>query len=601
MKFMQLSGAHEKRSARIKRSALQRKAACSPDTVKRLADKEVLVLVKSEVDRIPATNSDLQALPRLSPAQERCLHSLQEQLKDKAVCLLQGLTGSGKTEVYLRLIQEQIEQGKDVLYMLPEIALTTQIIQRLQRYFGDRVIVYHSRFNQQERVEIWEKIHRDAESGGRVILGARSVLFMPFKHLGLVIVDEEHEHSFKQFDPAPRYHGRDSAIVLAGLFGAGVILGSATPCIESRYNADSGKYGFARIDERYGGVSMPAIELSLLNHKTAPDGNFTQSLLDEMGRALERDEQIILFQNRRGYAPVLICQDCGWAPECTRCDVSATYHKAADRLLCHYCGQRYNVPPSCPACGSHKLRLAGVGTERIEEELPVFFPDARIARLDYDSTRTKHAFTRIVNDFQDGEIDILVGTQMVSKGLDFDNVSVVGILNADLLLKYPEFRAMERAYQLITQVAGRAGRRKVQGRVLVQSRDPSQWLLQQAIRGAYEEVYARELAERKKFGYPPFVRLIVFTVKHRQLEMVDLASAKLVEALAEIFPAGSILGPEYPLVKRVKNLYQKNIMLKISPQLSLKKSKEVIRGIINSFGAKREFSSVRIVVDVDPQ
>ncbi len=601
MHFVQLSARYSDSPREVKRSILQKHANCSSSIVKQIADKGIFELYEQEVDRIPHTARDPSARLELSTAQQRCVEGIQDAFRQKEVCLLQGITGSGKTEIYISLIRERLQKGEQVLYLLPEIALTTQIITRLQRYFGDAVVVYHSRFNQNERVEIWHKVRHNNEGNGCVVLGARSALFMPFKNLGLVVVDEEHESSFKQFDPAPRYHARDAAIVLAAHFKAKTLLGSATPCVESLYNAEKGKYAHVLLQERYGGIALPKIIPALLNRQTAPSGYFTQLLLEEMGRALERKEQIILFQNRRGYAPVLVCQSCGWSPECTRCDVSATYHKSAERMVCHYCGNKYNLPPTCPACGSHKLKLAGFGTERIEEELPVFFPDAKIARLDYDTTRSKHAYTQILSQFQDREIDILIGTQMVTKGLDFDGVSTVGILNADLLLRYPDFRASERGFQLITQVAGRAGRRQKQGNVFVQTREPDSWLMLQIINGNYEAIYKHEIDERHKYGYPPFVRLLLLTFQHREQELTDYAAAEFARRLEGFLPRKCILGPEYPHVARIKNRYHKQLMLKLTPNMPLAATKKSLQDFASAFFAEKAFKGVRLVVNVDPQ
>ncbi len=601
MTYVRLSGRYDNEPVEVKRALLQKHSNSSPTVVKQIADKGIFELYDMEVGRLPKLEKDERAGLALSEAQETCAAEIKASFAEKDVVLLHGITGSGKTEIYIHLMQEELLKGGQVLYLLPEIALTTQIISRLQRYFGDAVVVYHSRFNQNERVEIWNKVRSNNEGKGCIILGARSALFMPFVKLSLVIVDEEHESSFKQFDPAPRYHARDTAIVLASIFKAKTLLGSATPAIESLYNAERKKYGLVKLDERFGGIALPEIKPALLNRQTAPSGYFTQMLLDEMGRALERKEQIILFQNRRGYAPVLVCESCGWSPECTRCDVSATYHKSADRLVCHYCGNKYNLPPTCPKCGSHKLKLAGFGTERIEEELPVFFPDAKIARLDYDTTRSKHAYVQIISEFQDREIDILIGTQMVTKGLDFDGVSTVGILNADLLLKYPDFRAAERGFQLITQVAGRAGRRKKRGIVMVQTREPESWLIMQVIANNFVAIYENELGERRKFGYPPFVRLIQLTFLHREAELVDFCAAEFSRRVEGLFPRKCILGPEYPHVARIKNRYQKQLMLKVTPDMPLAATKKALADFAGAFFAEKAFKSVRLIINVDPQ
>jgi primosomal protein N' (replication factor Y) len=601
MLFVQMSQRYGPEREEVKKSLLQKQSGCTPGVIQSLEKKGVFEVYQQEVGRLVKFDGDVNADIALSEIQKNAIDSLRQSLAEKPVVLLHGVTSSGKTEIYTRLIQETLEQGKQVLYILPEIALTTQMIQRLQGYFGDKVAVYHSRFGQNERVEIWNLVLKNDPSKARVLLGARSAVFLPFSNLGLVIVDEEHETSFKQYDPAPRYHARDAAIVLAAIHGAKTVLGSATPSFESMYNAIKGKYGYVSITERYGGMQLPDIKAVPLNSKTAPSGYFTETLLDAIKETLALKEQVILFQNRRGYAPVLVCQMCGWSPECTRCDVTATYHKAQDRLVCHYCGSRYNMPPSCPACGSHKLKLAGFGTERIEEELPVFFPDAKIARLDLDSTRSKFAYQNILSDFQDGDIDILIGTQMVTKGLDFGRVSLVGILNADLLLKFPEFRSTERGFQLMTQVAGRSGRRKKRGTVIIQTHDPSQWVIQQVIHGNYKEVFESEMADRRKFGYPPYSRLILLVFRHKQLELVDYCAARYHQELLNFFPERNLLGPEYPHVSRVNNRYNKHIIIKIDSSYKLTEIKERLTLLNHSFFATKEFRSVRLIINVDPQ
>lgn len=606
MTFVQLTGAYSGGTAELKSGVLRKHADCTGAVIKAISRKGIFEIEDRQTNRILPTKSDANAKLELSPAQQSADEAIEAAIAERKeagknpVVLLEGVTGSGKTEIYIKRIKAELDAGRQVLYLLPEIALTTQIILRLQRYFGEKTVVYHSRFNQNERVEVWQKVRTNNNGEGCVVLGARSAVFLPFSELGLVIVDEEHETSFKQFDPAPRYNGRDAAIILGGLFKAPVLLGSATPSLESLHNAEKGKYVRVSLSERYGGIALPEIIPALLNRQTAPSGYFTTALIEHMEGALQRKEQVILFQNRRGYAPVLVCESCGWSPECVRCDVTATYHKAAERLVCHYCGNKYNRPPVCPACGSNKLKLAGFGTERIEEELPVFFPDAKTARLDYDSTRSKHAYSRILSDFEDRNTDILIGTQMVTKGLDFDGVSTVGILNADLLLKYPDFRATERAFQLITQVAGRAGRREKRGKVFVQTREPDSLIMRRIIAGDYASVYRDEIAERLKFGYPPFTRLILLTVKHREAELTDFCSARLAEKLREILPESSVLGPEYPHVARIKNRYHKQIMVKIMPDMALAETKRRMVKMIGVFFAEKEFRSVRLSIDVDP-
>jgi len=600
MAFVQLSERYSAEAKDVQKTVLQKRADASSAQVTALQKKGIFEIYEKEVGRLIYGEGGGAGPIQLSSIQEGALTEIRNSLEEKSVTLLHGVTSSGKTEIYISLIKEQLELGKQVLYMLPEIALTTQMINRLKAHFGDLVAVYHSRFSQNERVELWNTIGDKNSTKAKVVLGARSALFLPFSELGLVIVDEEHETSFKQFDPAPRYNARDASIVLSGIHGAKTLLGSATPSFESYYNAKGGKYGYVQVTERFGGVALPKIEPVSLSGKESNTGYFTKELLDAIRDTLKNNEQIILFQNRRGYAPVLLCNTCGWSPECTRCDVTLTYHKAQDRFVCHYCGNRYTAPPSCAACGSHGMRLAGFGTERIEEELPIYFPDATVARLDLDSTRSKNAYSRILTDFQNGSIDILIGTQMITKGLDFDRVTLVGILNADLLLRFPDFRAGERAYQLMTQVAGRAGRKEKQGKVIIQSQDPNQWLIQQVKHGNYEGVLNQEIKERKEFAYPPFTRLIKLTLQHREAEMVDYCAAELKNELLKILPEHSILGPEYPVVARVKNRYNKNLLLKLHRNQNPADFKGKMKNLTGPFFAKKEFKSVRLIINVDP-
>lgn len=599
MVYIGMSGRYAGETEEVRKTVLQKMAGSGSSVVNALVDKGIFEIYEKQVDRLPIHEGETLPPPKFSPAQTLALEEIEKAHADKNVVLLHGVTSSGKTEIYIEMIRQRLERGQQVLYILPEIALTTQIILRLQSYFGDEVAVYHSRLNQQERVELWNKVLDEKGQRARLILGARSAVMLPFHDLGLVIVDEEHENSFKQYNPAPRYHARDSAIVLSSIHGAKTLLGSATPSFESMQNARLGKYGYVSLNERFGGMSLPDIRaVSLPPQK---EGYFSKELLDAMKAALDKKEQVILFQNRRGYAPVLVCLSCGWSPECTRCDVTVTYHKRLDRFVCHYCGNRYAPPPACPACGAGDFKLAGFGTERIEEELPIHFPDARTARLDLDSTRSKTAYSQILNDFQDGHTDILIGTQMVTKGLDFDRVSLVGILNADLLLKYPDFRSTERGFQLMTQVAGRAGRRKKRGQVLIQTRNADHWVIQKVIEGDYEFVLNRELEERRQYLYPPYARLIKLTFLHREMEMTDLCAASYHQELMAFMPAAHVLGPEYPAVKRVKNRYNKDIIMKIDPTMNLAGVKKKLRELNHSFFSTKEFRSVRLVIDVDPQ
>lgn len=601
MMYVQLSQRYGSAPQEVKKNLLQKFSGAAPSVVNELVRKGVLEYYEREASRLPDAGEGSGTDFHLSPAQQVALDALRQSMATKAVTLLHGITGSGKTELYVKLIRDVLNSGKQVLYMLPEIALTTQMIARLQHYFGNALAVYHSRFNQNERVEVWQLVLRNAGEKGRLVLGARSALLLPYSNLGLVVVDEEHETSYKQHEPAPRYHARDAAIMLARMHGAPVVLGSATPAYETLHNANTGKYGYVALNERFGGMALPEVVPVLLSKTTAPSGTFTETLLEALRDTLARKEQAILFQNRRGYAPVLVCTSCGWSPECTRCDVSSTWHKSLERLVCHYCGSRYSMPPSCPQCGSHKLKLAGFGTERIEEELSILLPDAKIARLDLDSARTKSAYQQILGDFEDAHIDVLIGTQMVTKGLDFGRVSLVGVLNADLLLKYPDFRSIERAYQLMTQVAGRAGRREKRGKVIIQSANPGHWVIRAVMEGKYPDVYEHEMKDRNHHRYPPFVRLMVLSLRHRESEMLDLCAARYADELAKLLPRASILGPEYPPVKRVKNMFIKQILLKIEPQVPLATFKMALSELNLRFFAMKEYKGVRLSVNVDPQ
>ncbi|NEN22493.1 primosomal protein N' [Cryomorpha ignava] len=601
MMYIQLSNRYGDIIHEVKKTVLQKRANVTSSVVKDLVKKGIFELEEREVGRLPKVEEGKTEEVEFNEFQLKALTEIKSLFETKDTVLLHGITSSGKTEIYTHLIREQLDKGKQVLYILPEIALTTQMIQRLQRYFGNTVAVYHSKFNQNERVEIWNLVLKNDGERGSLILGARSAVFLPFSNLGLVIVDEEHETSFKQFEPAPRYHARDSAIVLASIHGAKTLLGSATPSYESVYNAKMGKYGYVTINERYGGMELPEITTASLSKKNAPTGYFTQELLKEIKGSLDLKEQVILFQNRRGYAPVLLCEMCGWSPECTRCDVTLTFHKSQDRLVCHYCGSKYQSPHLCAACGSHKLKLAGFGTERIEEEILIQFPDAKVARLDLDSTRTKYGYQKILSDFQDGFIDILIGTQMVTKGLDFGKVNLVGILNADLLLKFPDFRSTERGFQLMTQVAGRAGRRQKRGKVIIQSHDPQQWVIQQVVEGNYDAVAKKELGERRKFLYPPFARLIMLTFRHKQVELVDFTAASYHKELCAFIDEANVLGPEYPAVSRVKNRFNKHIIIKIDRKFNIATVKAKIHSLNNRFFSDKQFKEVRLIINVDPQ
>jgi primosomal protein N' (replication factor Y) (superfamily II helicase) len=555
-----------------------------------------------QIDRLATSGEGTSEFKSLSVSQTVALKELHESMDKNTTTLLHGVTGSGKTEIYVQLIQEQLDLGKQILFLLPEIALTTQLIQRLSSYFGDQIGVYHSKFNQNERVEIWNHVLNNDPNRYRIVLGARSSIFLPFQDLGLIIVDEEHESSFKQYDPSPRYNARDASIVLAHLHSAKVILGSATPSMESYFNAKNGKYGLVELNDRFGGMAMPEIfvaDVKKEKRQKSMQSHFTSFLLQTMKEALDRKEQIILFQNRRGYTPLWSCEICNWTPKCKNCDVSLTYHKHTNSLKCHYCG--HITPPmgTCAACGSNRLKMVGFGTEKVEDELQIMFPDKVIKRLDLDSTRSKNAYEIILNDFGDRKIDILIGTQMVTKGLDFDNVSLVGVLDADHLLNRVDFRAFERSYQLMSQVSGRAGRKHKRGTVIVQTGDPENWVIKRVIDHDYIGFYNSEILERKNFFYPPYFKIIQITLKHKEEHLLDSAAAQFSQSLKEIFKE-RVLGPDYPVVKRINNLFLKNIIIKIEKEAPDKKVKERLQQLINAFYSVPLHKSIRIVVDVDP-
>lgn len=578
------------------------KANISNSTLLTLEKKDIVSLERIEISRFDTNEKPVESIKELSGFQQKALDQIEEKFETIDTVLLHGVTGSGKTEVYVDLIQKQLDQGNQVLFLLPEIALTTQLINRLKKYFGNQVGVYHSKFNQNERIEIWNKVLNNNTSDYKIVLGARSSLFLPWQQLGLIIIDEEHENTFKQYDPSPRYHARDTAIVLAHLHKAKVLLGSATPSLESYHNAELGKYGLVEMNERFGNVQMPEIQCADVHKekkRKEMKGHFSKFLLDHINEALELGEQIILFQNRRGYTPIWLCDMCGWAPKCKNCDVSLTYHKNLNVLKCHYCG--YFTPPvgSCGACGSNKLSMQGFGTEKIEDDLSILLPKATIARLDLDSTRSKTAYSRILTEFEERRVDILIGTQMVSKGLDFDNVTLVGVLNADSMLNFPDFRAFERSYQLMSQVAGRAGRKQKRGKVIIQTGDPNHWIIQKVMYHDYINMYKQELLERKNFNYPPFYKLINITLKHKDVNKVKLGSAEFAKLLKK--PLGNrVLGPEQPMIARIRNLYLEQITIKFERQASGKKVKQLIQESVDQFYSNPNFKSIRISIDVDP-
>lgn len=595
MHFFQLH-AHKKP---IKAKTLEGEAGVSSAVIKALVDKNILEFYHIQTDRISyqGTTNDLK---ELNEYQEKALGEIKSSFETKDITLLHGVTSSGKTEVYTKLIKEVIAQGKQALFLLPEIALTTQIITRLQNYFGNFITVFHSKYSMNERVEAWNNVLQNKPKA-QIILGARSSIFLPFSNLGLIVVDEEHETSYKQFEPSPRYNARDAAIVLSKIHGAKILLGSATPSLESYFNAQEQKYGFVQLNRRYGKVQLPKIELIDLKEKYKKkemNGHFSDRLLKLIQEALDEKEQVILFQNRRGYSPVVECKTCGTSPQCPNCDVSLTYHKYKHELKCHYCNYQRAMPNSCGACGSTTLDTKGFGTEQIELELKELFPDHSIGRMDLDTTRGKYGYQKIIGSFEAREIDILVGTQMLSKGLDFDNVSLVGILNADMMLNFPDFRAHERAFQLMVQVSGRAGRSSKQGNVAIQTYNPHHQILQQVSTTNYEEMYKEQLQDRWQFHYPPYYRIVKITLKHKDYQKVDAGIIWLAKALQNVFGT-NVLGPSTPAVSRIRNQYIKNVLIKIPPKQSLGKTKEHIGKIKDTFQAVSDFRPIRFIIDVD--
>ncbi|WP_298881893.1 primosomal protein N' [uncultured Polaribacter sp.] len=593
--FFQLSASKKP----IKAKDLEEKAQVSSSILKSLADKEILEFYHIQTDRIQF-KGDTNSLKTLNEFQEKALLDIKESFKEKDVTLLHGITSSGKTEVYTKLIQEVLDAGKQVLFLLPEIALTTQIITRLQFYFGDQISVFHSKYSMNERVEVWNNV-LESKTKAQIILGARSSIFLPFSNLGLIVVDEEHETSYKQFEPSPRYNARDAAIVLAKIHEAKILLGSATPSLESYFNAQQNKYGFVELNRRFGNVQLPKIELIDVkekHRKKEMTGHFSDRMIKLITAALEEKEQVILFQNRRGYSPVVECNTCGVSPECPNCDITLTYHKFRGELRCHYCNYQRAMPNSCGACGSNTLDTKGFGTEQIELELKQLFPDFNIGRMDLDTTRGKYGYQKIIGAFEAKEIDILVGTQMLSKGLDFANVSLVGILNADTMLNFPDFRAHERAYDMMVQVSGRAGRSVKQGNVAIQTFNPYHQILQQVSTTNYTEMYKEQLQERWQYKYPPYYRLIKITLKHRDYNKVENGVNWLAKALQNSF-GEHVLGPTAPAVSRIRNQYIKNIVIKIPPKQSLANTKKQLQKIKNTFEAVKDFRPIRFITDVD--
>ena len=601
MKYVELSGVMGKGTVKeVAKKELLQRAGVSPSILNGLVEKKIFEIYYHEIGRLNGCGGETFSLNPLNEHQQRAYGEITEVFLEKSVCLLHGVTSSGKTEVYIHLIDEVIRQGKQVLYLLPEIALTTQITERLRRVFGTRLGIYHSKFPDAERVEIWQK--QLGAKGYDIILGVRSSVFLPFRNLGLVIVDEEHENTYKQQDPAPRYHARNAAIVLAAMYGAKVLLGTATPSVETWYNATNGKYGLVELKERYQEIRLPEIlpvDIKELHRKKRMIGQFSPLLIQYIREALDQKEQVILFQNRRGFAPMIECRTCGWVPKCKNCDVSLTYHKGINQLTCHYCGYTYQLPRSCPACDGVELVNRGFGTEKIEDDIKIAFPEASVARMDLDTTRTRSAYEKIIADFEQGKTDILIGTQMVSKGLDFDHVSVVGILNADTMLNYPDFRSYERAFQLMAQVAGRAGRKNKQGRVILQTKSIDHPIIAQVMANDYEQMVAGQLAERQMFHYPPYYRLVYVYLKNRNEILLEQMADVMAGKLRTVFGA-RVLGPDKPPVGRIQTLFIKKIIVKIEYNASMGRARELLLQVQREMIEDERFKSLIVYYDVDP-
>jgi primosomal protein N' (replication factor Y) len=585
----------------IKVADLKLKSKATSTQIKILIDKQIFEEFHYQTDRIQFQDSEEDSSKTLNKHQIKALDEIDQAFDSYNTVLLHGVTSSGKTELYVKKIEAILEQGKQALYLVPEIALTSQLVQRLEKYFGNQIAVYHSRYSQNERLEVWNHVLNNSENA-RVVIGARSSIFLPFSNLGLVIIDEEHEQSYKQFDPSPRYHARDTAIVLAALYQAKTLLGSATPSIESFYNATKeNKFGYVALTKRFNNVLMPEIELVDLTDKykrKRMTGHFSDRLITEIKAALDVDSQVILFQNRRGYSPVVSCNTCGHTPECPNCDVSLTFHQYKNQLRCHYCSHSIAMQQFCGACGGVDIDSKGFGTEQIQQEVELLFPEAKVARMDLDTTRGKYSYDRIISSFENKEVDILVGTQMVTKGLDFRHVKLVGVLNADQLINFPDFRAHERSFQLLQQVAGRAGRTDTRGKVIIQTYNPHHTILQQVSINDYQSMFAEQLEDRRIYKYPPYCRLIKLTIKHKDYNKVNDGAEWLATSLRHVFNA-NVLGPEFPVVSRIRNQYHKNILIKIPQNQSLTKTKSVLQKIKLRFLSTRDFRAVRLLINVD--
>jgi primosomal protein N' (replication factor Y) len=587
----------------ISKKEIQNLPGFSDSILRAFLNKKILTVKKKEISRLESADTVLSEPGILTSAQQDVLDGINQSFRDEKVVLLHGVTSSGKTEIYFHLIRDQINKGKQVLYLLPEIVLTAQIVKRLRSVFGRQVGIYHSRYSDAERVETWLNLVTNPEDHViRIILGARSAVFLPFSNLGLIIIDEEHENTYKQTEPAPRYHARDAAIMLASMHHASVVLGTATPSFESYYNAGEGKYRLLRLNERYGRIELPEIKVVNIREqyrKKLMKSHFSDYLLEELNRTLEKKQQAILFQNRRGFSPYIECQSCGWIPHCKKCDVSLVYHKQKNKLVCHYCGYSLKIPDTCTECSESALRTRGFGTEKIVEELNIFFPGKNVIRFDLDTAHSKKQYEKIILDFEEKKTDILVGTQIISKGLDFDNVGLVGILNADNLLNYPEFRAYERSYQLLSQVAGRAGRKHQRGKVIIQTSDPENIVIRNVFSQDFKSFYEAQMSERKIFNYPPYYRLVNISMRHRNfnilIEMAGIISQDLVK-----IPQILVLGPQQPVIGKVKNWHIQNILVKMPRKGRLNLYKERIKTIIQHYSLYNKFKGIQFFLDVDP-
>lgn len=603
LSFLSISAPFSENPKRISKKLLLKQSESSAAILSGLVKKEILETYQEAIARLKPKNISISEKKKLSENQQIALEEIKTAFDEKDTVLLHGVTASGKTEVYIHLIEEVLARGATVLYLLPEIALTSQIIDRLANVFGDKIGIYHSKYNDSERVELWKEMLKGKDSKYQIILGVRSSIFLPFHNLGLIIVDEEHENTFKQYSPSPRYHARDSAIVLANQHHAKVLLGTATPSIESYFNAQQERFTLVELNERHNQTKLPEIQIVDLREarkRKQMNSHFSSALLDEIKLTLENKKQIILFQNRRGYAPFVECSECGWVPQCEHCDVSLTYHKFSGELKCHYCGYLIKNPTHCLACGSPAMQTKGFGTEKIEDEIQIFFPENTVARFDLDSTRKKNAAEEIIYKFENGNIDILIGTQMITKGLDFSNVGLVAVLNADNLLNYPDFRAEERSFQLLTQVSGRAGRKDGLGKVLIQTTQPEHKIIQQVLKSDYKAMFDEQTQERYEFAYPPYVRLLELTLKHKMGNIVNNAAHILSRELREQLTEVPVLGPQPPVINRIQNMYLQNILIKLPKNNNLNYYKELILNKIDALKAQRDFRSIVVQINVDP-